>query len=251
MPQPNEVANDPTHNTTAAEDTDHLESIDSANFMSGYRAYVKSINTLYVLDKDSLDPRTPASGPAVPTTVLWTKNSYGDNAIPGRWIEECTFCPGGTGVGPTGPEGPTGPAGGIAEFANFFALMPGDNAATVAIGGDVDFPQDGPTSGGGITRLGVDSFNLATPGVYEVDWQVSVTEPGQLALTLNGLAIDATRVGRATGTSQLVGLTLITVTVPNSVLTVRNSISAAALTITPIAGGQGAVSATLTIKRLS
>lgn len=40
-----------------------------------------------------------------------------------------------------------GPAGtsGILGFADFYALMPPDNAATVAPGADVSFPQDGPT----------------------------------------------------------------------------------------------------------
>jgi len=52
-----------------------------------------------------------------------------------------------SGIGVTGPTGPTGPSGGILNFADFYALMPPDNAATVATGTDVDFPQDGPNSG--------------------------------------------------------------------------------------------------------
>lgn len=39
--------------------------------------------------------------------------------------------------------------------------MPPDNAATVAPGTDVGFPQDGPNSGATITRIGPDSFDLA------------------------------------------------------------------------------------------
>lgn len=153
-------------------------------------------------------------------------------------------------AGPAGPQGIPGVPGGVSEFADFFALMPGDNAATVAIGGDVDFPQDGPAVGG-ITRLGVDSFELANPGIYEVNFQVSVTEPGQLALTLNNATLLPTVVGRATGTSQIVGLAIIDVPLANSVLTVRNDASAAALTITPLAGGTNPVSAHLVIKRLA
>ena len=39
---------------------------------------------------------------------------------------------------------PRGPAGtpGILNYADFYALMPGDNAATIAPGGDVSFPQE-------------------------------------------------------------------------------------------------------------
>lgn len=63
------------------------------------------------------------------------------------------------------------------NYADFYALMPGDNSATVAPGTDVSFSQDGPNSGTGIARSGPDSFALADIGVYQVLFQVSVTEP--------------------------------------------------------------------------
>lgn len=160
-------------------------------------------------------------------------------------------------TGATGPAGPTG-TGGILDFADFYALMPGDNAATVGAGEDVDFPQDGPSSGGtGITRIDVDSFNLAEIGVYQVLFQVSVTEAGQLVLTLDSgdgagaVELDYTVVGRATGTSQIVGMALVETNAINSILTVRNPTTATtALTITPLAGGSKPVSAHLVITRI-
>ena len=151
-------------------------------------------------------------------------------------------------VGETGPAGPQGPAGGVLNYADFYALMPPDNATTVAAGTDVSFPQDGPNSGSGIVRSGPDSFNLAEIGTYQVLFQVSVTEAGQLILTLNGEDLAYTVVGRATGTSQIVGMSIVETTVINSVLTVRNPEgTAAALTITPLAGGTRPVSAHLVI----
>ena len=58
----------------------------------------------------------------------------------------------------------------------------------------------------------------------------------QLLLTLNGQDLDYTVAGRATGTSQIVGMAIITTTVENSVLSVRNPAgNATALTITPLA----------------
>ncbi|MGG1616771.1 hypothetical protein ACIFQM_01950 [Paenibacillus sp. NRS-1782] len=72
------------------------------------------------------------------------------------------------------------------SFADFYALMPSDNAATVAPGTDVSFPQNGPSSGTVITRTGTSTFNLSVIGTYQVLFQVSVTEAGQLILTLNG-----------------------------------------------------------------
>lgn len=130
--------------------------------------------------------------------------------------------------------------------------MPPDNAATVAPGTDVSFPQDGPTSAGTITRTGPSSFNLAAIGTYSVQFQVSVTEAGQFILTLNGADLAYTVVGRATGTSQIVGTALVTTTVLNSILTVRNPAgNATALTITPLAGGTRPSSAHLVIQRLN
>lgn len=114
--------------------------------------------------------------------------------------------------------GPTGPAGssGILNYADFYALMPGDNAATVAPATDVSFPQDGPISGTDISRTSASSFSL-------------------------GLI----------GTSQIIGMALITTTTTNSILTVRNPASnAVALTITPSAGGTEPVSAHLVITQL-
>ena len=128
--------------------------------------------------------------------------------------------------------------------------MPPDNASVVAPGTDVSFPQDGPNSGT-ITRTGPSSFNLPEIGVYQVLFQVSVDEAGQLILTLNGEDLAYTVAGRATGTSQIIGMALVTTTVTDSILTVRNPAgTAAALTITPLAGGTRPVSAHLVIVQI-
>jgi predicted Abi (CAAX) family protease len=149
-----------------------------------------------------------------------------------------------------GPAGPAGPSGTLA-FADFFALMPPDNAATVAPGTDVTFPQDGPTSASNITRTDASSFNLSAIGTYQVLSQVSVTEAGQLILTLNGADLAYTVAGRATGTGQIAVMSLVTTTVINSILTVRNPAgNSTALTITPLAGGTRPVSAHLVITQI-
>ena len=163
--------------------------------------------------------------------------------------------PAGT-AGTAGATGATGPAGGVLAFADFYALMPPDNAATVAVGADVQFPQDGPTSGATIVRTGASTFNLTAIGTYQVLFQVSVTEAGQLLLTLDSgsgaIDLPYTVVGRSTGTSQITGIALVTTTVINSLLTVRNpSGNSTALTITPLAGGARPVSAHLTIMRIA
>ena len=152
---------------------------------------------------------------------------------------------------PSRSTGSTGPTGGVLNYADFYALMPPDNSSTVAPGTDVSFPQDGPHSGSDISRTGPDSFNLAQIGTYQILFEVSVDEAGQLILTLNGADLAYTVVGRATGASQIVGMAIVTTTVINSILTVRNPAgNSTALTITPLAGGTRPVSAHLVITQV-
>lgn len=130
--------------------------------------------------------------------------------------------------------------------------MPPDNAATVAVGSAVQFPRVAAMSAGGtITKISSSTFNLSTIGTYKVFFQVSVDEAGQLELDLNGAGLPYTVVGRATGTSQIVGESLVTTTIANSVVSVINPPgNATALTVTPLAGGTLASSATLIIEQL-
>lgn len=171
-------------------------------------------------------------------------------------------------AGPLGAPGLAGAAGsqgiqgvpgipgapGILDFSDFYALMPPDNAAVVAAGSPVDFPRDGGTSGG-IVRAGPSSFILPTIGTYLVQFQVSVTSAAQLMLRLNSGLVATSVFGRQTGSDQIVGMSLIATTIPNSVLEVINPPgNTPALIITPFAGSGAAlttpVSAHLTILRI-
>ncbi len=129
--------------------------------------------------------------------------------------------------------------------------MPGDNAATVGVGADVEFPQDGPSSAS-FTRLSPSSFQLNAVGTFNISFQVSVTEAGQLVVAVNNVELPYTVVGRATGTSQISGTCLINTTAITDTISIRNPVgNAAALTITPLAGGASPVSAHLVILRLA
>ena len=141
---------------------------------------------------------------------------------------------------------------GVIATADFYAVMPGDNAATIAVGADLNFPNDGPIFGTDISRLTANTFQLARPGIYQVMWQVSVDEAGQFLIHLNSGDIATSTAGRATGTNQIAGMALVQTTVSNSILSIRNPAgNATALTITPIAGGAHSVSAHLVITRLA
>jgi hypothetical protein len=130
--------------------------------------------------------------------------------------------------------------------------MPPDNAATVAVGGDVAFPNDGTVIGTDITSFSDTQFQLGPIGTYLVQFQVSVTEAGQLVVALNGVEQATTVVGRATGTSQIVGMCLVTTSALDTLLSIRNPVgNSTALTITPLAGGTDSVSAHLVITRVN
>ena len=207
----------------------------------------KDKNPCVVCPPSPQGPRGPAGpqgprgaiGPQGPRGPVGPEGQRGETGLPGP-------------QGPVGAQGPQGLPGGVLSYADFYALMPPDNAATVAPGTDVSFPQNGPIANTNIGRLGPSSFNLGPIGTYQILFEVSVTEAGQLILTLNGQDLEYTVVGRATGTSQIVGMAVVTTTQVNSVLTVRNPAgNAAALTVTPLAGGTRPVSAHLVITQIS
>ena len=166
------------------------------------------------------------------------------------------------GVGATGGTGATGPAGpegshGSSAYAEFYALMPPNNAATVGVGKPVQFPQNGPSTGAIIRHEGTSltEFVLPSIGTYQVDFSVSVDEPGQLVLGLNSgsgmVELGYTVYGRATGTSQISGDALVTTTAANSALELLNpAANTTALTITPLAGGTQPAAASFVIHQL-
>ena len=218
--------------------------------------------------KGEIGPRGPTGpigyrGPTGPTGGLGTIGPSGNTGPTGNTGHIGPTGPTGpiasTGdIGPTGPTGPTGligptgPIGSTFSYADFYALMPGDNSATVALGADVEFPQNGPTLGIDIVRISPSTFNLVSIGTYQILFQVSINEPGQLVVALNGVEQVYTTVGRATGTCQLVGICFIATVTPNTILSIRNPIAnTAALTITPLAGGASPVSAHLVLTRMS
>jgi len=153
--------------------------------------------------------------------------------------------------GPSGPTGEQGPQGKISNGADFYALMPNDNTATIAPGSNIEFPNDGPNVGSTISRTGPSTFNLTNIGMYLIQFQVSIAEAGQLCIKLNSIEQQNSVVGRATGTSQIVGINLITTASANSILSISNPIAEpTALTLTPLAGGSNPVSAHLVILQI-
>ena len=124
-------------------------------------------------------------------------------------------------TGATGPTGPTGPTGqsGIFSAADFYLITP---SPTIAPGTAINFPIDGPIFGPDIIRIDSSQFNLVSIGIYQVFFQASITEPGQLSVELNNVPISI--VGRATGTNQITSLSLVQTTALNTILTIVNPV---------------------------
>jgi hypothetical protein len=147
--------------------------------------------------------------------------------------------------GLTGPTGATGQSGGFSA-ADFYLITP---STPIPPGLPIIFSNDGPAFGLDITRIDGARFNLHTIGIYQVFFQASITESGQLSILVNG--IPTVYVGRATGTSQIISLSLIQTVIPNSIISIVNPVAeTTALTLTPFAGGTNQVSANLVITRI-
>jgi hypothetical protein len=153
--------------------------------------------------------------------------------------------------GETGPIGPRGLPGGVLSYADFYALMPPDNAATVAVGADVAFPENGVIANTNIGRTSDTEFLLNATGTYLVMWNATVTEAGQLVLTLNDTELAYTTVGTGAANGEIVGFTIVNTT-GGATLTVRNpAVNTNGITLTANAGGANPVSAHLTIVQLA
>ena len=153
--------------------------------------------------------------------------------------------------GSIGLTGPQGLSGGLISASDFYAIMPGDNSVPIAAGSSVQFPQNGP-SFGTISRISSSQFNLPDIGVYTINFEVAIIEAGQLVVVLNGTELPYTVVGRATGTSQIIGLCLVRTTIVNNILSINNPTgNATALTVVPLSGGSRPVSAHLVINRVN
>ena len=135
-------------------------------------------------------------------------------------------------------------------YANFYALMPTDNADPIPAGGDIAFPSTAINTGI-VTQASDTTFTVVEGGVYLVYFSATTAEAAQLALTVNGTELAYTVVGNAAGNSQLVGTSLITVA-DGATVTVRYPEGTGTdITLAPSAGGTEPVSAQLIFLRLA
>lgn len=137
--------------------------------------------------------------------------------------------------------GSPGVAGCSCEYGYFYNL---EVSATVAIAAPFPFDTDGPFTTGFLhtaspTVATSAPITIVNAGVYRVEYTVTVAEARQIALYINGAVVPSTIYGAATGTVVTTGIAIITVAA-GAVLTLRNHLSAAALTLVTPSGGTAA-----------
>lgn len=155
------------------------------------------------------------------------------------------------GVRPIPPVPPIPPTP-TSVFADYYALAPTDNATAIAAGSAVAFPRGSASNFMAVSRISDSSFNLVKPGAYLVLFDVNTEQPGQLVLSLNGTELSYTLAGSETAGTQINGTAVVTVTEPNSTLSLINpSTSTAEVAITQNAGGTSPSSSHLIIVKLA
>jgi len=189
--------------------------------------------------------------------VLALGNSLASPLFAGSERGDLLFIEGGGLPGVAGAPGIPGipgvaglPGGAAAfSFADFYALDP-PTAQIIIPGGPVAFPNAGPSSGAVVSNVAGTVFTLPA-GTYQIEFQVTVVEgTAGLELSLNGVAQSNTIVGRATGTSQIVGVFYVTLGGPGTTtLSVINP-GTVNITVSPSAGGVNPSSSHLLITRI-
>jgi hypothetical protein len=123
----------------------------------------------------------------------------------------------------------------------------------VAVDAVVNFNKNGRLTAGIAHTAGTpggSGITLVTAGDYKVTFQVSATEPSQIALFDGATMVPGTVYGAGAGTAQNTGQVIATFAA-GDVLTVRNHSAAAAITLAALVGGtQATTSASVVIEKL-
>jgi len=124
-----------------------------------------------------------------------------------------------------------------ADYGFFYSVT-----TTGTIAPEVAFPLfvNGAFTAGFTHVAGSTDIVIVTPGVYAVEYGVEVLEASQIALFLDAAVVPGSIFGSGAGTQQNNGAFILTTTLPNQILTLRNHTSAAALTPQVPSGGTAA-----------
>lgn len=143
-------------------------------------------------------------------------------------------------VGPAGAVGLIGPTGGLGTLDFGYTYHLATIADSVVVGGaDVIFSNNGPQLG--VTHTpGTTTVTIATSGVYQIEYNVSITSGvgSDLAIAVNGTVDPSTPISALVATGEVSGSVLLFL-LAGDVITLRNN-SAVPMTLTlaPSVGAQ-------------
>ena len=127
-------------------------------------------------------------------------------------------------------------AGGGGSSGNYGYVYTLTQAGTVAIGGDVIWNNPIGIASGVSVGVGTGNITVANAGTYAIQFQLAGTEANQFALTVNGVVQPNAIYASGAGTQQTTGEAILTLPA-GAVITLRNNLSAAAVTLAPTVGG--------------
>jgi len=131
-----------------------------------------------------------------------------------------------------------------------YAYITNSAAQVVSVGADVTFDNSSVLTSDFAHAAGSSTITINAAGTFALWFSVSGVEPNQFAVAQNGVAIASSRYGSGAGTQQTTGMTIVTLAA-GDVLSLRNSSSAAAVTLQALAGGTEAnINASIMIQKL-
>jgi len=138
--------------------------------------------------------------------------------------------------------------GSLAE-ADFYAVSPPDDTASISAGNPVPFPNDGVIFGN-ISRASTSSFTLGDTGTYRIRFQTTVNSAAQLGIELNGVLLANTVVGTNLIGGPISGDSLVSTTAGSTIRIVYPAGNLLPISIAQNAGGVSASSSHLVITKV-
>lgn len=158
--------------------------------------------------------------------------------------EECECCP--------TPVYPVKPCPNMLPLYSAYNTITNGEPQVVYNGGTaIEFPNDGDMTGTGITRVGPGVFRVTSAGIYNMYFQIGVSNPSQVVIRLNNAELPHTVTGTGNGNTQLIGQYYVRVNTPNSIIGVYNPINNSAIGIAASLGGAQSSNINLLIQQLS
>lgn len=219
-------------NSLGVEGDYYLNTVTGDVYLKALGSYSLIANIMGATGATGPTGATGAAGTNGATGATGAAGSNGTNGVDGA-------------AGATGATGATG--AGLSEYAYIYNLA----AQTVAVEAPALLDSNGVMSTGITHTAGTSGITVINAGIYEIAFSLSGTEPNQFALFVDGVVVPSSVYGSGAGTQQTNGQVILALGA-NSVITLVNHSSAAAVGLASVIGGTAAnVNASILIRKLN